>query len=224
MIFYASDPATADYEAYGIRNAIVIDNTGAWRDAGGTWAAPKGKGRYHILLCDRRKGCDQEHRFRGEQSPGGVQRCDISGGVVHHQRRGAGAGRPCKRSLVLPMDTQTVHAYTNDQNLIDNFHKKNRRGRGAAQNMVITETGASSAVVKLMPELAGKLTGMCDPGADAQRLFGHLQPDAGKRDHGGGGQRVPALGVPSFFPAAPDRLHHLLRWYPRLREPACQYR
>ena len=54
---------------------------------------------------------------------------------------------------------ETVHAYTNDQNLIDNFHKKNRRGRSAALNMVITETGASSAVVQLLPELAGKLTG-----------------------------------------------------------------
>ena len=54
---------------------------------------------------------------------------------------------------------ETVHAYTNDQNLIDNYHKKNRRGRGAPLNMVITETGASSAVVKLLPELDGKLTG-----------------------------------------------------------------
>jgi glyceraldehyde 3-phosphate dehydrogenase len=54
---------------------------------------------------------------------------------------------------------ETVHAYTNDQNLTDNYHKKNRRGRSAPLNMVITETGASSAVVKLMPELEGKLTG-----------------------------------------------------------------
>ncbi|MFB3107543.1 MAG: glyceraldehyde-3-phosphate dehydrogenase, partial [Pseudomonadales bacterium] len=54
---------------------------------------------------------------------------------------------------------ETVHAYTNDQNLIDNYHKKSRRGRGAPLNMVITETGASSAVVKLLPELEGKITG-----------------------------------------------------------------
>jgi glyceraldehyde 3-phosphate dehydrogenase len=54
---------------------------------------------------------------------------------------------------------ETVHAYTNDQNLTDNYHSKNRRGRGAPLNMVITETGASSAVIKLLPELAGKLTG-----------------------------------------------------------------
>ena len=54
---------------------------------------------------------------------------------------------------------ETVHAYTPDQNLTDNFHKKNRRGRGAPLNLVITETGASSAVTKLLPELDGKLTG-----------------------------------------------------------------
>ena len=54
---------------------------------------------------------------------------------------------------------ETVHAFTNDQNLIDNFHKGDRRGRSAALNMVLTETGAAKAVVKAVPELAGKLTG-----------------------------------------------------------------
>lgn len=43
---------------------------------------------------------------------------------------------------------ETVHAYTNDQNLIDNFHKGNRRGRSAPLNMVLTETGAVKAVAK----------------------------------------------------------------------------
>ena len=54
---------------------------------------------------------------------------------------------------------ETVHAYTNDQNLLDNYHKHSRRGRAAALNMVLTETGAARAVVKAVPELAGKLTG-----------------------------------------------------------------
>jgi len=53
---------------------------------------------------------------------------------------------------------ETIHAYTNDQNLVDNMHKKYRRGRAAALNMVITETGAGSAVAKALPSLAGKLT------------------------------------------------------------------
>jgi glyceraldehyde 3-phosphate dehydrogenase len=54
---------------------------------------------------------------------------------------------------------ETVHSFTNDQNLIDNFHSGDRRGRSAALNMVITETGAAKAVAKALPELAGKLTG-----------------------------------------------------------------
>src|SRR5690606_12986552 len=53
---------------------------------------------------------------------------------------------------------ETIDAYTNDQNLVDNMHKKYRRGRAAALNMVITETGAGSAVAKALPSLAGKLT------------------------------------------------------------------
>ena len=54
---------------------------------------------------------------------------------------------------------ETCHSYTNDQNLIDNYHKASRRGRSAPLNMVITETGAAKAVAKVIPELAGKLTG-----------------------------------------------------------------
>ena len=46
---------------------------------------------------------------------------------------------------------ETVHAYTNDQNLLDNYHKKERRGRGAPLNLVLTETGAASAVAKALP-------------------------------------------------------------------------
>ena len=54
---------------------------------------------------------------------------------------------------------ETVHAYTDDQNLHDNIHSKERRGRSAPLNMVLTESNATSAVGKLLPELAGKLTG-----------------------------------------------------------------
>ena len=52
---------------------------------------------------------------------------------------------------------ETVHAYTS-QNLLDNMHKKPRRGRSAAINMVITSTGAGKAVTKVIPSLEGKLT------------------------------------------------------------------
>lgn len=54
---------------------------------------------------------------------------------------------------------ETIHAFTNDQNLVDNHHKADRRGRAAPLNMVMTSTGAASAVSKAIPELKGKLSG-----------------------------------------------------------------
>jgi glyceraldehyde 3-phosphate dehydrogenase len=60
---------------------------------------------------------------------------------------------------ILAGHVESVHSYTNDQNLIDNHHRKDRRGRAATLNMIITETGAAKAVSKAVPELAGKLTG-----------------------------------------------------------------
>lgn len=55
----------------------------------------------------------------------------------------------------------TVHAYTNNQALLDSPHNKDyRRGRAAAQNMVPTSTGAAVAVTRVIPELEGKLNGM----------------------------------------------------------------
>lgn len=54
----------------------------------------------------------------------------------------------------------TVHAYTNDQVIQDGFHKKVRRGRAAAQNMVPTTTGAADSVVEIMPDLLGRITGL----------------------------------------------------------------
>ncbi len=54
----------------------------------------------------------------------------------------------------------TVHSYTNDQNILDRFHKDPRRARAAAQNILPTTTGAAKAVALVLPELEGKLGGM----------------------------------------------------------------
>jgi glyceraldehyde 3-phosphate dehydrogenase len=53
----------------------------------------------------------------------------------------------------------TIHAYTNDQVLIDVYHEDLRRARSATQSMIPTKTGAAAAVGLVMPELAGKLDG-----------------------------------------------------------------
>jgi glyceraldehyde 3-phosphate dehydrogenase len=53
----------------------------------------------------------------------------------------------------------TIHAYTNDQNVLDQAHKDMRRARAAAVNMIPTSTGAAAAVGLVLPELKGKLDG-----------------------------------------------------------------
>ena len=54
----------------------------------------------------------------------------------------------------------TMHSYTNDQNLIDVYHSDPLRARAAAQNMIPTKTGAAAAIGLVIPDLVGKLDGM----------------------------------------------------------------
>lgn len=158
-VIYASDPAEVDYTAYGINNAIIIDNTGAWRDEKGLSRHLEAKGAAKVVLTAPGKG-NIKNIVSGVNS-------DL---MTPDDRIIAAAS--CTTNAIVPIlkvvheefeivhgHLETVHAYTNDQNLIDNFHSKPRRGRAAPLNMVITETGASKAVVKLLPEMAGRLTG-----------------------------------------------------------------
>ena len=158
-VIYASNPAEVDYESYGIKNAVIIDNTGAWRDADGLGQHLKSKGASKVILTAPGKGA-----IKNVVSGVNSKIIEPDDSIL--------AAASCTTNAIVPVmkvmneefeivngHMETVHAYTNDQNLIDNYHKKNRRGRGAPLNMVITETGASSAVIKLLPELEGKLTG-----------------------------------------------------------------
>ena len=158
-MIYANSPAEIDYTEYGIHDAIIIDNTGAWRDEAGLGEHLKAKGAAKVVLTAPGKGS-----IKNIVSGINSDMLDPKDSIV--------AAASCTTNAIVPVlkvmndeygiesgHMETVHAYTPDQNLIDNYHKKNRRGRAAPLNMVITETGASSAVVKLLPELDGKLTG-----------------------------------------------------------------
>lgn len=158
-VIYANSPQEIDYTEYGINDALVIDNTGKWRDAEGLSLHLQSKGVSKVMLTAPGKG-DLKNIVFGinddEISPDDrivtAASCTTNAIApvlkVIHDRYGIAHGH-----------VETVHAYTNDQNLIDNYHKGARRGRSAALNMVLTETGAAKAVVKVVPELAGKLTG-----------------------------------------------------------------
>ncbi|MDI2098507.1 glyceraldehyde-3-phosphate dehydrogenase [Ruicaihuangia caeni] len=159
QVIYSNDPATVDYTAYGIDNAIVVDNTGRWRDFDGLGQHLRAKGVARVLLTAPGKG-DMKNIVHGINHES-ITDADT---IVSAASCTTNAITPVLKALndkfgVVHGHVETVHSYTNDQNLIDNFHKGDRRGRSAALNMVITETGAAKAVAKALPELAGKLTG-----------------------------------------------------------------
>jgi glyceraldehyde 3-phosphate dehydrogenase len=159
QVIYADDPATIDYTAYGIESAIVVDNTGRWRDEEGLAQHLRSTGVARVLLTAPGKGA----------LPNVVH--GINHDTIGPESRIVTAAS-CTTNAITPVlkvlhdeygivhgHVETVHSFTNDQNLIDNFHKGDRRGRSAALNMVITETGAAKAVAKALPALEGTLTG-----------------------------------------------------------------
>ncbi len=158
-VIYADSPDSIDYTEHGIDNAIVIDNTGVWRDEEGLGLHLKSKGVSKVILTAPGKG-DMKNVVAGINN----DIIDSSDCIISAASCTTNAIAPPLKALddeygILSGHVETVHAYTNDQNLIDNYHKADRRGRSAPLNMVITETGAAKAVAKVLPQLAGKLTG-----------------------------------------------------------------
>ena len=152
------NPEDIDYTAHGIKDALLIDNTGAFRDKDALSRHLKAKGVSKVLLTAPGKGIP--NIVYGINS----KELDIDNTDIF-------SAASCTTNCIAPIlhivenkygvdkgHLETVHSYTNDQNLLDNMHKKPRRGRSAAINMVITSTGAGNAVTKVIPSLAGKLT------------------------------------------------------------------
>ncbi len=155
----AKNPEDVDYTTYGIDNALLIDNTGVFRDDVELSRHLKAKGIEKVLLTAPAKG----------NVPNVVH--GVNHETVDLKTTKIFSAASCTTNAIMPIlyvidkelgiekgHIETVHSYTNDQNLLDNYHKKYRRGRSAALNMVITETGAESALKKVLPHLAGKFT------------------------------------------------------------------
>lgn len=154
----AKNPEDVDYTAYGINDALVIDNTGVFKDKEALGRHLQSKGTSKVLLT-----------APGSGIPNIVY--GINQGELNLEDDSIFSAASCTTNAISPVlkvindeygvvkgHIETVHAYTNDQNLLDNMHKKERRGRSAAINMVITSTGAGKAVTKVIPDLANKLT------------------------------------------------------------------
>ena len=158
-VIYANQPEDIDYTEYGIDNALIVDNTGVFKDEQSLARHLIPKGAAKVLLT----------------APAGGSIKNIVYGVNEHMiddNDKIVCAASCTTNAITPVlkvindeygivngHVETVHSYTNDQNLIDNYHKAERRGRSAPLNMVLTSTGAAKAVSKALPELAGKLTG-----------------------------------------------------------------
>lgn len=157
-VIYASDPSEVDYTAHDINDAIVIDNTGKWKDEAGLGKHLTSKGVKKVLLTAPAKGEIKNIVY-------GVNHDTIgSDTIVSAASCTTNAITPTLKVLhdeygIVHGHMETIHAFTNDQNLVDNHHKADRRGRAAPLNMVMTSTGAASAVSKAIPELKGKLSG-----------------------------------------------------------------
>jgi len=155
----ADRPDEIDYTEYGINNALLIDNTGVFKDAKALGIHLKAGGVSKVILT-----------APGKEIPNIVYGVNHKSDLDIEKDRIISAASCTTNAIVPPLKIiddslgikkghiETVHAYTNDQNLLDNMHQKTRRGRSAAINMVITETGAGKAVTKVIPGLEGKLT------------------------------------------------------------------
>jgi len=159
QVIYSGDPASVDYTAYGIHDAIVVDNTGRWRDEEGLSRHLEAKGVARVLLTAPGKGALKNIVH-------GINDDTISPDdrIITAASCTTNAITPVLKAIddaygIVRGHVETVHSFTNDQNLIDNFHSGDRRGRSAVLNMVITETGAAKAVARALPELEGRLTG-----------------------------------------------------------------
>ena len=153
QVIYADAPEEIDYTAYGISNAIIVDNTGVWRDEAGLGRHLNSPGAAKVILT----------------APGKDNIPNVVYGINHDEIKDDSkliSAASCTTNAIVPVlralideygirsgHVETVHAYTNDQNLIDNYHKGERRGRSAPLNMVLTETGAAKAVAKVIPSL-----------------------------------------------------------------------
>jgi glyceraldehyde 3-phosphate dehydrogenase len=154
-----NNPEDIDYKAHGINDAILIDNTGVFRDREALSRHLKAKGIKKVILTAPAKGDIKNIVY-------GVNHLDFD-----PDSDNICSAASCTTNAIVPSlsvfehelgiekgHIETIHSYTNDQNLLDNYHKKPRRGRAAPLNMVITSTGAGTAAAKAIPSLAGKLT------------------------------------------------------------------
>lgn len=157
-VLQTEEPQNMPYGDFGIKNAILIETTGKSKTKEALAKHTQNQSVCRAILT----------------APADAEIKHIVYGVNHDQIGTTEhlSAASCTTNAITPIlfalngqfgidhaHIETVHSFTNDQNLTDNFHKSPRRSRSAVLNMIITETGATKTTEKILPELAGKLTG-----------------------------------------------------------------
>jgi glyceraldehyde 3-phosphate dehydrogenase len=152
------DPGKIPWRDYGVD--IVIESTGLFTDATKAAAHLQGGAKKVIISAPARneditivlgvnEGRYQPDKHKIISNASCTTNCIAPVVKVLHQSFGVSKGL-----------MTTIHAYTNDQRLLDMFHRDLRRARAAALNIVPTTTGAAKAVTQVIPELKGRLHGL----------------------------------------------------------------
>jgi glyceraldehyde 3-phosphate dehydrogenase len=152
------DPAAIAWKDCGAD--IVIESTGLFTDATRAAGHRKGGAKKVIISAPAKNedativlGVNEDHYDPAKHHVISNASCTTNGIApavkVLHQNFGVSKGL-----------MTTIHSYTNDQVVLDTFHKDVRRARAAALNMIPTTTGAAKAVTQVIPELQGKIHGL----------------------------------------------------------------
>jgi glyceraldehyde 3-phosphate dehydrogenase len=152
------DPAKLPWKALGVD--VVLEATGKFTDREGG-ALHLAAGARHVLISAPAKGADLTFIF------------GVNDGALDPAKHHVVSIGSCTTNCLAPVakvlnDTfgiehgfmTTIHAYTNDQRILDLPHKDLRRARAAAINLIPTSTGAARAIGEVLPELKGKLDGI----------------------------------------------------------------
>ena len=158
QVLAEKDPAKLPWKSLGVD--VVLESTGKFTDRDGA-ALHLAAGARTVLVSAPAKGADitfvfgvNDHLFdKSKHAIVSIGSCTTNGlapvAKVLNDRFGIERGY-----------MTTIHAYTNDQKILDMPHKDPRRARAAAMNLIPTSTGAAKAIGEVMPELKGRLDGV----------------------------------------------------------------
>ncbi|HIE50871.1 MAG TPA: type I glyceraldehyde-3-phosphate dehydrogenase [Armatimonadetes bacterium] len=159
-VYEEKDPANIPWGDHGVD--IVLECTGVFRDGAQAAAHLKGGVKKVIISAPPRPSGSAKTLVLGVNE-------DTYDPAEHHVLSNASCTTNCLAPLAKALHEEfcivqgfmtTIHAYTNDQRVMDQAHKDLRRARAAAANIIPTSTGAAAAIGLVIPDLEGKLDGI----------------------------------------------------------------